>query len=67
MSMPESVSSSTTNSAHGGSQGDLLATVQVAVPNHLSAEARRHLEAFAAAMSQENPRDDLMIRARQDS
>ncbi len=53
--------------AHGGSTGDLLATVQVAVPNHLSGEARKHLEAFAAAMPQENPRDDLMIRARQDA
>jgi molecular chaperone DnaJ len=53
--------------AHGSTTGDLLATVQVAVPNHLTAEARRHLEEFAEAMPQENPRDDLMIRARQDA
>jgi molecular chaperone DnaJ len=52
---------------HGGSKGDLLATVQVAVPTHLNADARKHLEAFAEAMPQENPRDDLMIRARQDA
>jgi molecular chaperone DnaJ len=51
----------------GGTKGDLLATVQVAVPTHLNAEARKHLEAFAAAMPQENPRDDLMVRARQDA
>jgi molecular chaperone DnaJ len=53
--------------AHGSSTGDLLATVQVAVPTHLSTEARRHLEAFAEASPRENPRDDLMIRARQDA
>ncbi|MFC0680416.1 DnaJ C-terminal domain-containing protein [Lysobacter korlensis] len=53
--------------AQGTAKGDLLATVQVAVPNHLSAEARKHLEGFAEAMPQENPRDDLMIRARQDA
>lgn len=53
--------------AHGASKGDLLATVQVAVPNHLSADARKHLEAFAEASRKENPRDDLMIRARQDA
>jgi molecular chaperone DnaJ len=52
---------------HSGSKGDLLATVQVAVPTHLASDARKHLEAFAEAMPQENPRDDLMIRARQDA
>ena len=45
--------------------GDLLATVEVAVPMHLSGEARAHLEAFIAAMPEENPRDDLIVRARQ--
>ena len=45
--------------------GDLLASIEVAVPNHLSAEANAHLEAFAAAMPQENPRDDLLAKARQ--
>ena len=44
--------------------GDLLATVQVAVPAHLSAEAQQHLQAFAAAVPAENPRDDLIARAR---
>ena len=52
---------------HGGSTGDLLATVQVAVPTHLNGEARKHLEAFAEASPKENPRDDLMVRARQDA
>ncbi len=44
--------------------GDLLATVQVAVPSHLSAEAKKKLEEFAAALPDENPRDDLLTRAR---
>ena len=45
--------------------GDLLATVEVAVPNHVSAEAQKHLEDFAEAMPQENPRADLIEKARQ--
>jgi molecular chaperone DnaJ len=45
--------------------GDLLATVQVAVPAHLSAEAQKHLQAFAAALPAENPRDELITRARE--
>jgi molecular chaperone DnaJ len=45
-------------------EGDLLATVQVAVPSHLPAGAREALEAFAAAMPDENPRADLIARAR---
>lgn len=44
--------------------GDLLATVQVAVPSHLSAEAEQHLRSFAAALPPENPRDELIARAR---
>ncbi len=44
--------------------GDLLATVQVAVPSHLSAEAITHLKQFAAALPSDNPRDDLIARAR---
>ncbi|TPW77684.1 DnaJ C-terminal domain-containing protein [Schumannella soli] len=43
--------------------GDLLATVQIAVPSHLSGDAREKLEAFAAAMPAENPREDLLARA----
>ena len=44
--------------------GDLLATVQVAVPSHLPGEAATALEAFAKAMPDENPRTDLLARAR---
>ncbi|WP_411722133.1 DnaJ C-terminal domain-containing protein [Mycetocola sp.] len=44
--------------------GDLLAVVQVAVPSHLSAEARTALEHFHELEPQENPRDDLLLRAR---
>ena len=44
--------------------GDLLATVQVAVPSHVSAEATTHLQQFAAALPTENPRDALIARAR---
>jgi molecular chaperone DnaJ len=43
--------------------GDLLATVQVAVPSNLSAEATTHLQKFAAALPPENPRDELLARA----
>jgi molecular chaperone DnaJ len=43
--------------------GDLLATVQVAVPSHLSDAAKKHLEAFAAEMPAENPRADLLDQA----
>ena len=44
--------------------GDLLAVVQVAVPSHLSGEAKEALEAFAAKLPDENPRDDLLAKAR---
>jgi len=44
--------------------GDLLATVQVAVPSHLGSEAREALEAFARAMPDENPRAELLDKAR---
>ncbi|TXK18990.1 DnaJ C-terminal domain-containing protein [Homoserinibacter sp. GY 40078] len=44
--------------------GDLLATVQVAVPSHLSAEAKSRLEEFAASLPDENPRADLLEKAR---
>jgi molecular chaperone DnaJ len=45
-------------------EGDLLAEVQVAVPSHLTADALKHLEAFAKAMPNENPREDLIERAK---
>ncbi|WBU37311.1 DnaJ C-terminal domain-containing protein [Homoserinibacter sp. YIM 151385] len=44
--------------------GDLLATVMVAVPSHLPGDAREKLEAFAASMPEENPREELLDRAR---
>ncbi len=44
--------------------GDLLAEVQVAVPSHLSGKAKEALEAFRDAMPDENPRADLLARAR---
>jgi molecular chaperone DnaJ len=43
--------------------GDLLATVHVAVPSHLSDSAKKHLEAFADAMPKENPRAELLEQA----
>jgi molecular chaperone DnaJ len=43
--------------------GDLLATVQVAVPSHLTDAAKKHLEAFAKAMPDENPRAELLEKA----
>jgi molecular chaperone DnaJ len=44
--------------------GDLLATVEVAVPSHLPADALSALEAFAAAMPPENPRTEMLDRAK---
>ena len=44
--------------------GDLLAVVQVAVPAHLDAAAKEALEKFAAVAPTEDPRADLMAKAR---
>lgn len=44
--------------------GDLLAKVEVAVPSHLSSAQKQALDAFAAASAGDNPRDDLLARAR---
>lgn len=46
-------------------RGDLLATVQVAVPSHLSEKAKAAVEALAEALPAESPRADLLDRARQ--
>ncbi|MGV8882593.1 MAG: DnaJ C-terminal domain-containing protein [Rhodoglobus sp.] len=46
--------------------GDLLAEVTIAVPARIPEEALAHLEAFAAAMPAENPRADVLARARGD-
>lgn len=44
--------------------GDLLAEVQVAVPSHLDDAARDALERFRDLEPRENPRADLMAKAR---
>ncbi|WP_106815489.1 DnaJ C-terminal domain-containing protein [Microbacterium timonense] len=44
--------------------GDLLAEVQVAVPSHLDDAAREALERFQSLEPKENPRADLMAKAR---
>lgn len=44
--------------------GDLLATVQVAVPSHLSDKQREAVEALRAVLPDEDPREDLLARAR---
>jgi len=46
--------------------GDLLAEVQVAVPGRIPEDALAHLQAFAKAMPAENPRADLLERAKAD-
>ena len=46
--------------------GDLLVTVQVLVPQRLSSEAKAAVEQFAAAMANDDPRADLLARARRD-
>jgi molecular chaperone DnaJ len=43
--------------------GDLLASVHVAVPSHLSDAAKKNLEAFADSMPKENPRAELLEQA----
>lgn len=44
--------------------GDLLAEVVVAVPSHLTADAKEYLEKFAKAMPAENPRAELIAKAK---
>jgi molecular chaperone DnaJ len=48
---------------HG--RGDLLVTLQVAVPTKLDREAKAALEAYAQATAGENPRAELFARAQQ--
>ncbi|GAA3026958.1 DnaJ C-terminal domain-containing protein [Microbacterium dextranolyticum] len=45
--------------------GDLLAEVQVAVPTHLDDEAKEALERFHELEPKENPRAELMAKARE--
>ena len=44
--------------------GDLLAVVQIAVPSHLSKDAEEKLQEFSSLLPDENPRDDLIAKAR---
>lgn len=45
--------------------GDLLAEVQVAVPSHLDEQAKEALQRFHELEPKENPRADLMAKARE--
>ena len=48
-----------------GTNGDLLVTVIVQVPQNLNGGARQALESFRDATAGEDPREDLLRRARQ--
>jgi molecular chaperone DnaJ len=47
----------------GNTRGDLLATIEVAVPSHLSEKAKKALQDFQEVMPNEDPREDLLLRA----
>ncbi|GAA3728598.1 molecular chaperone DnaJ [Spinactinospora alkalitolerans] len=47
-----------------GTAGDLLVTVEVAVPQNLNGAAREALENFRAATADQDPRSDLEARAK---
>lgn len=44
-------------------EGDLLATVEIAVPSHISDKAKKALEEFDALLPDEDPREDVLMRA----
>jgi molecular chaperone DnaJ len=44
-------------------EGDLLATVEIAVPSHVSEKAKHALEAFEELLPDEDPRADLLLKA----
>ncbi|MDE2387420.1 MAG: J domain-containing protein, partial [Actinomycetales bacterium] len=44
-------------------EGDLLATVDIAVPSHVSDKAAKLLEEFDATLPDEDPRADLLNKA----
>ena len=46
-----------------GDTGDLLVTIEVTVPKSVSEEAKKHLEAFAKAANEPDPRIELMNRS----
>jgi molecular chaperone DnaJ len=47
----------------GNTRGDLLATVEIAVPSHLSEKAKKALQDFEESMPKDDPREDLLSRA----
>ncbi|BDS49689.1 MULTISPECIES: DnaJ C-terminal domain-containing protein [Rhodoluna] len=44
-------------------EGDLLATVDIAVPSHINDKARKALEEFESHLPDEDPREDLLNKA----
>jgi molecular chaperone DnaJ len=48
---------------NGTASGDLLATVDIAVPAHLNEKAKKALEEFEAQLPKEDPRADLLNKA----
>jgi molecular chaperone DnaJ len=44
-------------------EGDLLATVEIAVPSHVSDKAAKLLEEFDKQLPDEDPRADLLLKA----
>lgn len=48
---------------NGSNRGDLLATIEVAVPSHLSEKAKKALQDFQELMPTEDPRADLLSKA----
>jgi molecular chaperone DnaJ len=49
----------------GSQAGDLLATVHVVVPGRLTPDAAKAIKTLKKALPDENPRDDLLAKARQ--
>ena len=48
---------------NGTASGDLLATVEIAVPAHLNEKAKKALEEFESQLPKEDPRADLLNKA----
>lgn len=48
-----------------GKEGDLLATVEIAVPSHVNDKAKELIEKFNSELPEEDPRADLILRAGQ--
>ncbi|MEY3966583.1 DnaJ domain-containing protein [Aquiluna borgnonia] len=46
-----------------GKEGDLLATVEIAIPSHISEKAKNLIEQFNQELPDEDPRADLITRA----